>query len=289
MKITNERIADVLDRIADLLQVQEANFHKIRIYRSAANSVRAADKILADLAYKNDLESIKELPYIGEGIASTIAEFVKTGKSRLLNRLKGEICPEDIFIQVPAIGKHLAHRIAHKLDIHSLEELELAAYDGRLKQIEGFGPKRLQSVRMSLAGMLSGAAQRRIREPLSDEQLKNKPAVGIILAVDEEYRRKAISGRIKKIAPHRFNPEKEAWLPIMHTEKQGWFFTALYSNTARAHALGKVNDWVVIYFEKNEKEDQCTVVTETQGKLEGKRVVRGREMECLNYYLNSQK
>ena len=62
----------------------------------------------------------------------------------------------------------------------------------------------------------------------------------------------------------------KAWLMIMYIEKQGWTFTALYSNTARAQALGKEKDWVVIYFEKREKEGQCTVVTETQGKQEGK-------------------
>jgi hypothetical protein len=282
-KITNELIGDVLERIADLLDTQRANFHKIRAYRSAAKSVRSADRSLARLIRKNDLQAIKDLPFIGEGIASTMEEFVKTGKSRVLDRLQGEISPEEIFVQVPAIGVNLAHRIAQQLDIHSLEELEQAAHDGRLEKVDGFGPKRLQSVRVSLAGMLSGAAQRRIQKTSSGEKPQDKPNVKILLEVDEEYRKKAESGRLKKIAPHRFNPEVEAWLPILHTEKEGWSFTALYSNTARAHQLGKVNDWVVIYYEKR-KEDQCTVVTETKGKLEGKRVVRGREYECQQYY-----
>ena len=48
--------------------------------------------------------------------------------------------------------------------------------------------------------------------------------------------------REKTIAPRRFNPEGNSWLPIMHTEMQGWRFTALYSNTARAHDLGKTGD-----------------------------------------------
>jgi len=287
-KITNDRIADILDRIADLLEVQGANFHKIRAYRNGAKSVREARQPLAPLVRRHELQPIKDLPFIGEGITSTIAEFVKTGKSRLLDRLQGEISPEDIFVQVPAIGESLAHRIALKLDIHSLEELEQAAHDGTLKEIKGFGPKRLQSVQMSLAGMLSGAAQRRIRKSTSDEISQDKPDVKLILEVDAEYREKAASGRIRKIAPHRFNPLGEAWLPIMHIDKQEWSFTALYSNTARAHELGKVKDWVVIYFEKMEKEGQCTVVTETKGKLEGKRVIRGREIECLSYYESFQ-
>jgi putative hydrolase len=51
------------------------------------------------------------------------------------------------------------------------------------------------------------------------------------------------------------------------------------------HELEKTDAWVVIYYEKDDtSEDQCTVVTETKGSLEGKRVVRGREDECREYY-----
>jgi hypothetical protein len=55
----------------------------------------------------------------------------------------------------------------------------------------------------------------------------------------------------------------------------------LFSNTARAHDLGRTHDWVVIYFyDDDHRESQCTVVTETHGPMTGKRVVRGREAEC---------
>ena len=69
----------------------------------------------------------------------------------------------------------------------------------------------------------------------------------------------------------------------MNTERfGGWRFTALYSNTARAHDLGKEHDWVVVTFHGPDGlEGQCTVVTETRGELAGSRVVRGREAECL--------
>jgi putative hydrolase len=70
----------------------------------------------------------------------------------------------------------------------------------------------------------------------------------------------------------------------MHTEQEGWSFTALYSNTARAHELGTAKDWVVLYFETLGLEGQCTVVTEKFGPLKGKRVVRGREEECRDFY-----
>jgi hypothetical protein len=153
-----------------------------------------------------------------------------------------------------------------------------------LDEVEGFGSERVENVRVGLAGMLSTAAQRRRRQGGEEETTEEKPSVETLLAVDGEYRRKAEAGELRKIAPKRFNPEDEAWLPILHTEREGWDFTALYSNTARAHELNKTDDWVVLYFTRNGEEDQATVVTETRGPLEGKRVVRGREAACGRYY-----
>jgi hypothetical protein len=74
-------------------------------------------------------------------------------------------------------------------------------------------------------------------------------------------------------------------LPILHTDRAGWHFTAVYSNTARAHELGKTHDWVVVYFyDSDQREGRQTIVTETRGALEGRRVVRGREAECADHY-----
>ena len=102
--------------------------------------------------------------------------------------------------------------------------------------------------------------------------------------MDAEYRRRAESDDLKKIAPRRFNPEGKAWLPILHTEHGDWSFTALFSNTAKAHELDKTHDWVVIYYDREGTEDQCTVITMHGGPLDGKRVVRGREEETRQYY-----
>jgi putative hydrolase len=133
--------------------------------------------------------------------------------------------------------------------------------------------------------MLSRSAQRRQRERESEgKKSEREPGIETLLDVDREYREKADAGSLRKIAPKRFNPDGEAWLPILHTDRGEWAFTALYSNTKRAHDLDKVKDWVVLYFEREGAESQRTVVTETRGELEGKRVVRGRESECTDYY-----
>jgi hypothetical protein len=70
----------------------------------------------------------------------------------------------------------------------------------------------------------------------------------------------------------------------MATEKEGFKFTVMFSNTQRAHDLKKTNDWVVVYYRKGEGENQCTVVTESRGPLKGKRIIRGREKECARHY-----
>jgi hypothetical protein len=111
------------------------------------------------------------------------------------------------------------------------------------------------------------------------------PSVQVLLDVDREYREKARAGSLPRIAPRRFNLEGKAWLPVLHTRFGPWHFTALFSNTARAHELHRVYDWVVIYFsDPDGEEGQATVVTERRGALTGERVVRGREPECARYY-----
>jgi putative hydrolase len=133
-------------------------------------------------------------------------------------------------------------------------------------------------VRAALAEMLGRVRRGSVRRI-------EEPPVDLLLDVDCEYRERATAGQLIKIAPKRFNPNREAWLPVLHTMRGSWHFTALYSNTARAHQLGRVADWVVIFLHKDSQaESQCTVVTETRGEAAGRRIIRGREAECLQYY-----
>lgn len=162
-----------------------------------------------------------------------------------------------------------------------------AAHDGRLEEVAGFGPRRVEAVQATLAGLLSRSAARRSRQRMSGDREKpsdNRPPVSLLLELDADYRRRAEAGELKQIAPHRFNPQNEVWLPIMHAGRDGWSFTLLFSNTARAHQLGMTGDWVVIYYERDGREQQNTVVTQKTGPLAGKRVARGREPECRRYY-----
>ena len=66
---------------------------------------------------------------------------------------------------------------------------------------------------------------------------------------------------------------------MLHTRRGDRHYTALFSNTARAHELGKTHDWVVLYYDNGHRERQCTVITSGRGRLKGRRIVAGREHE----------
>lgn len=279
----NQRdIAEVLDRIGDLLEAQEENPHRVRAYHSAADTIAKSAEPVAEWAAADDRQALTSLPGIGEGLAALIIDYAKDGRSDLLRQLEEHASPGSMLVQVPGIGPTLAARIHEALGIDTLEELELAAHDGRLDSVEGIGHERVKAVRASLAGMLSDSARRRARQRTASaadqRDERDEPSVATLLEVDAEYRRRAAEGDLPTIAPRRFNPEGVAWLPLLETKRGPWRFTALFSNTARAHEAGKTDDWVVIYFERDgQQERQRTVVTETRGERAGQRVVRGRE------------
>ena len=283
--LSNVEIADALERIADLLEAQDADAFRVRAYRRGAERVRATPEAMGELYARGGAAALDALPEIGKTLASVIAELVRTGRSSLLERLAGQVSPEDRFTTVAGIGEELARRVHAELGIESLEELELAAHDGRLAHVPGFGARRVRAVQQALAGILGREAARRGKRlaPAHPPHPPNEgpPSVDALLDVDREYRRRAAAGELRRIAPRRFNPKGEAWLPVLHTSRGPWHFTALFSNTARAHELGTTHDWVVIYFENEGREGQCTVVTERSGPRAGQRVVRGREQESV--------
>lgn len=275
----NRRIAELLSEVADLLDHQQANPFRGRAYRNAAVYVQSLSVPIRSFLTSGGREDLVALPTIGPSIAAAIIEILESGHLRLLDTLRGELDPEVLLQTVPQIGPHLAASIHDNLGIESLEALETAAHDGRLAALPGFGPRRVKGIQYALAEML-----KRHRATGSALQIPGPP-IRETLEVDSEYRLAAGAGDLPMITPRRLNEDKRAWLPILHTERGDWHFTALYSNTARAHRLHREKDWVVIFFEKDhEGSHQCTVVTEHTGVLAGKRVIRGHEAACQDFY-----
>jgi len=276
----NGEIASIFERVAELLAAQDASPWRVRAYRNAAETCRGASRPLAELAAEGGRAALDALPGIGRTLSAHILEILASGRLGFLERLEGQVSPEDLFTTLPGVGERLAGRLHRELGAETLEDLEIAAWDGRLAALPGLGPRRAQALRDSLARVLGAASRRRARAAAARAAPLHRPPVATLLAVDREYREAAAAGRLRRIRPRRFNPKREAWLPVLHTERDGWSLTALYSNTGLAHSLGKTGDWVVVYAERDGEEDRATVVTETAGPLRGRRVVRGREHEA---------
>ena len=273
----NLDVADKLYQMADLLEQQHSNPYRVSAYRKAGALIAGMHRDVGALLDSEGQDGLQQLPGIGKGISAAINEIISTGRFSQYERLIGNLDPLRLLQTVPGIGRLLAQAIHEDLHIDTLEELEAAAHDGRLDAVSGMGERRLASVRANLSTML-----RSVHRPSSTTAL---PGVGRIIEIDRQYRTEAAEGKLPLIKPKRFNPEKKAWLPVLHLTGSHWQFTALFSNTARAHELCKTHEWVVVYFYDDEHfEGQCTVVTERHGRLRGLRVVRGREGECDGWY-----
>ncbi len=268
----NKDVASRLEEVARLLTVQRASPFRARAYERAARTVRGLPQPVSEILRQRGLDGLRALPGIGESLARAIRDLLTHGRLAMLERLRGESEPTRLLATVPGIGRELAGRLHDDLGIESLEDLEAAAHDGRLENILGFGSKRLSGIRDSLAHRLE-----RVRPPPTNGA--GIPTVEEILDVDREYRTKAATGELVKIAPRRFNPQRVAWLPILHTTRGRRHYTALFSNTALAHRLDRTDDWVVIYWDSGRGERQSTVITAASGPLKGGRIVRGRESE----------
>ena len=277
--VSNRLISERLNEYAEVLTQQQANRFRIIAYQRAATTVDGLEEEIGEIYYRGGIKALIAYPNIGKGIAAAIIELLQSGRLTRLERLRGSLEPAKLFQILPGVGPKLAQRIHDDLGIDTLEELEVAAHDGRLEDLPGISHGRAQIIRAALQTLLT-----RPRAAFHRDQSVG-PGVALLLEIDHEYRDKAARDELPTIAPRRFNPDGIAWLPVMHTLTGGWHFTALFSNTARAHELNRTRDWVVIYFyDDHQQEGQHTVVTETQGPLRGKRVVRGRELECRTFY-----
>ena len=182
------------------------------------------------------------------------------------------------------------------LERPALDILREEGIDG-LDRLPGIGPVLARAIRelaerdrLGMLDRLRGEAELRVpaaargARPPRRYLPAEKPAVSELLDVDREYRERAAAGTLPLITPRRFNPGHERWLPVLHCVRGDRHYTVLYSNTALAHRFGRTHDWAVIHYDGRDAEHRATVVTATKGPLTGKRVVRGRERECIAHY-----
>lgn len=145
MPVHNSDIADIFNKVADLLEIQGANPFRVRAYREAARTIGGLSKNAAEMVSQD--ENLSELPGIGEDLAEKIKTIVKTGKLPLLEDLKENI-PEELsdLMSIQSLGAKKINALYTKLNISSFKELQKAAAEGKISTLPGFGKKSEQKI-----------------------------------------------------------------------------------------------------------------------------------------------
>lgn len=144
MPISNAQIAKVFYRIAELLDIKGENPFKVRAYEKAALVVESLSEPIEKVYREGRLTDI---PGIGKSIAEKIGELIETGKLTYLEELEQSI-PAGVveLLKVPEVGPKTAWLVYNELGIKSIDELEKAAREGRLRTLPGLGPKTEENI-----------------------------------------------------------------------------------------------------------------------------------------------
>jgi hypothetical protein len=203
--LDNQRVANVLEEIADLIEGQGANPFRVRAYRQGGKTIRSCERPVDSILAEKGTDGLMQLPGIGRSLAHSIEQLIRHGDLPMLVRLRGDQVPEQLLSSVADIGPKLAQRIHDSLGIETLADLAAAERDGRLAKVPGMGEKRLRAVRESLAGRFRTPPGGRIEPTVQRHEPDRSVPVEELLDVDEQYRRLARQGRLPRIAPKRFN------------------------------------------------------------------------------------
>jgi DNA polymerase (family 10) len=190
----NMKVATILYDVADLLEMKEEKF-KPRAYRKAAGTVESFSKPIEEL---NKDELIK-LPGIGRSIAEKIMEIVKTGSLGYYENLKKEFSMDfESLHLVEGLGPKTIKKLYEELGIKDLDDLERAAKQHKIMELEGMGEKSEQKIleNIEFARKKTGRKLLGYILPLSN-QLKNKlmdfkPVMGVEIAGSIRRRKETI-------------------------------------------------------------------------------------------------
>lgn len=165
--MNNAQIANVLDEIADLLEIENANPFRVRAYRNGARAVRdlteAIEAMLCD-----ETRKLTDISGIGKDLAEKIATLCQTGSLPFHQELLAHI-PVSVLtlMRVPGVGPKKAAALHRELNISTLEELRDACTTNLVQKLKGFGAKTEQTI---LAGLeLAGSVQQRLTWAEADD------------------------------------------------------------------------------------------------------------------------
>jgi len=137
--VDNLAIARVLGEIGDLLEIKNENPFKIRAYRNAADTITHLGEPVAALPPADRLS----LPGIGKDLAAKIGELIDTGTCAYYQELLQEFPPTILdLLRLQGVGPKTVALLYRQLEIRSLDDLERAAREGRIRELKGMGAKK---------------------------------------------------------------------------------------------------------------------------------------------------
>ena len=165
--MTNSRIADIFDEIADLLEFQGSNPFRVRAYRNGARIIRdLPEPVTAVLA--NATRQLTDLEGIGKDLAEKIQTLVETGELRQHQELLEQV-PATVLdiMRVPGLGPKKAAALYKELNIVTLDQLKAACDAEQVRQLKGFGAKTEQKILHGIS--IAAAANERVYWAEADE------------------------------------------------------------------------------------------------------------------------
>ena len=155
--MNNLQLAETFNLIADLLEVKGEIVYKTIAYRRAAENIAGYGRDVNEVWKEGKL---RDIPGVGEAIATKIDELMRTGKLKFLEDLKKEVPPSLAeWMRVPGLGPKKVAMIHKELGITTLPELEAAGKEGKLSTLPGMGPKSEAAILAGIA-TLSRRSQR---------------------------------------------------------------------------------------------------------------------------------
>ncbi len=154
-KWSNQEVASILYRIADILELQSEVVFKVLAYRRAGDAIEHLPRNVQDI-WQGDPKNLRQINGVGEAIAQKLDELLRTGTMSYFVKISKDI-PPGLFelMTIPGVGPKTVTRLWKDLKITDINALEAAARAGKLSELSGFGPKTEEKI---LAGI---EAQRR--------------------------------------------------------------------------------------------------------------------------------
>lgn len=149
---TREQIADIFEKIALLLDLQDENPFKIRAYKTGAEVVESFPGDLLKIAASDDYRELSKTKGIGKALTDKLHELATTGKLEYYENLKAEF-PATIFdlFRIQGLGPKRIKDLYKKLGIASIADLKTACEDDRIAQLPGFGKKTQAKILEAIA------------------------------------------------------------------------------------------------------------------------------------------